>query len=89
MPRWAAGAAYFTLACLASLVMWSPASAVTFEFEAAQPGFPDPSTASGSMEIALALGDLIALPDDDFMVQLGAAVTAEMTTDASALDASE
>lgn len=83
MQRWAARSACFTLVFLAcSAIALSPASAVTFGFDASQPGFPDPKTAFGSMDVDLTLGELTALPDGAFMTQLGVAVTGEMTTDA-------
>ena len=83
MTRWAARSTFYMLVCLAcSAMALSPASAVTFGYDASQPGFPDPKTAFGSMDVDLTLGELIALPDGAFMTQLGAAVTAEMTTDA-------
>jgi hypothetical protein len=69
------------LSCLIARAFASSASGVTFEFEAGQPGFPNPSTAFGSMQIELSLVDSIALPDGAFMVQLGVDATAEMTTD--------
>ena len=76
MHRWAARSACFTLVFLAcSAIALSPASAVTFGFDASQPGFPDPKTAFGSMDVDLTLGDLIALPDGAFMTPLGVAAT--------------
>jgi hypothetical protein len=61
-------------------VTLTPASAITFGFDASQSGFPDPDTASGSMDVDLTLAELIALPDGAFMTQLGAGITGEMTT---------
>jgi hypothetical protein len=83
MTRCAARSMLYMLACLACFAMaLSPASATTFGYDASQPGFPNPDTAFGSVDVDLTLGELIALPDGAFMVPLAAAVTAEITTDA-------
>jgi hypothetical protein len=62
----------------------SPAAALVIAFDASQPGFPDPQTAVGHMELGLSLADLIASDTGGALVPLGVPVSAPVTlTDSS------
>jgi hypothetical protein len=72
------------LGCLAGFLLGvAPASAVTIGFDASDGNFR-PTTALGTMDLDLTLGDLIASDTDGVLLPLGVAVAAEATlTDSS------